>query len=101
MVASVMIHGKMIRPVTAKISQLFSQRHAGIRFIGAAKLPFKRPASTTRLNPTTACSVIGSPAARSPVSSARQEQKSAQNEAYTCERQGKPVFTAPFHELKF
>ena len=40
-----MIHGKITRPVTAKISQLFSQRQAGIRFIGAAKLPFKRPAS--------------------------------------------------------
>jgi hypothetical protein len=46
-VAKLTIHGKMIRPDSAKRSQLFSQRQAGIRFMGAAKLPWRMPAKVT------------------------------------------------------
>src|ERR1700689_1851961 len=47
MVAQAMSHGKITKPVIAKTSQEFSQRHDDIFFIGAAKLPFKTPARST------------------------------------------------------
>src|SRR4029077_10285629 len=48
-----MSHGKTIRPEKANSSQLFSQRHAAILFIGAAKLPLRMPASVTTAIPHT------------------------------------------------
>src|ERR1700678_2887882 len=46
-----MSHGKMMSPEKANSNQLFSQRHAAIRFIGAAKLPWIEPARTTNNTP--------------------------------------------------
>src|SRR5260370_12673721 len=51
----------MIRPDKANSSQLFSQRHADIRFMGAAKLPWRIPARTTTASPHTTLPLIGSP----------------------------------------
>src|SRR5580658_5009950 len=50
-----MNHGKITRPVIANMSQEFSQRHEGIRFIGAAKLPFTTPAKITTTMPQPIC----------------------------------------------
>src|ERR1700691_4214158 len=50
-VAKSTVQGKMIRPENAKSNQLFSQCHADIRFMGAAKLPWRRPAITTTTSP--------------------------------------------------
>jgi len=48
-----MIHGKTIRPEKANSSHEFSQRHSDIFFMGAAKLPFRMPASATIAIPHT------------------------------------------------
>jgi len=52
-VAKLTIHGKTIRPEKANSSQEFSQRHSDIFFMGAAKLPFRMPASVTIAIPHT------------------------------------------------
>src|SRR5580658_5631570 len=52
-VAKLMIQGNAIRPDRAKMNQLFSHRHFDMRFMGAAKLPCRRPATTTTRRPHT------------------------------------------------
>jgi hypothetical protein len=41
----------MTSPVKQKINQVFSQRQADMRFVGAAKLPFRSPPMTTTAIP--------------------------------------------------
>src|SRR5579864_3861906 len=59
-VAKLIIQGNTTSPETAKISQLFSHRHPVIRFIGAAKLPLRMPASTTTASPERTFPLMGS-----------------------------------------
>ena len=66
-VAKLMIQGKISRPDTAKRSQIFSQRHASIRFMGAAKLPFSMPATITTASAHIRCPLIRSPESGAPV----------------------------------
>jgi hypothetical protein len=56
-----MSHGKITRPLMANMSQEFSHRHDGIRFIGTAKLPFTTPAIITTAIPQPSCAFTESP----------------------------------------
>jgi hypothetical protein len=60
-VAKLITQGKTISPDSAKINQLFSHRHPGMSFIGAAKLPFRIPASVTTPIPDSSVRCIQSP----------------------------------------
>src|SRR5579884_2033677 len=53
-VASAMAHGTIRNAVKAHSAQMFSHFHRTVYFVGAAKLPFNRPATNARTMPAAA-----------------------------------------------